>query len=137
LNAGQIDIGEPFVRQYLEYKLGQIITRLEIPVPPDYATRGDKRTLSTYIGAITDAVQLYQAANQCVLTSQQITDLQSHHMPSIMSNYVSHYETGVGTPFNAHALLGVLQNVDALADCFRFTDPNTSQTRYYRRLDRQ
>lgn len=25
LNAGQIDIGEPFVRQYLEYKLGQVI----------------------------------------------------------------------------------------------------------------
>ncbi|MGY4299769.1 ABC-type hemin transport system ATPase subunit [Bradyrhizobium sp. i1.4.4] len=52
LNAGQIDIGAPILRQYLEYKLGQIIAKLEIPVPPDYATRGDKRTLSTYIDAI-------------------------------------------------------------------------------------
>lgn len=96
LNAGQIDIGEPFVRQYLEYKLGQIITRLEVPVPPDYATRGDKRTLSTYVDAITAAVGLYQAAGRCVLSAQQIIDLQNHHMPSIMANYVSHYETGVG-----------------------------------------
>ncbi|MET3336354.1 ABC-type hemin transport system ATPase subunit [Bradyrhizobium japonicum] len=59
LNAGQIDIGAPILRQYLEYKLGQIIAKLEIPVPPDYATRGDKRTLSTYIDAIGEAVKLY------------------------------------------------------------------------------
>ncbi len=137
LNAGQIDIGEPFIRQYLEYKLGQIITRLEIPVPPDYATRGDKRTLSTYVDAITAAVSLYQAAGCCVLSAQQITDLRNHHMPSIMANYVSHYETGAGHPFNAYALLGVLQSVDALADCFCWTDPANNQRKYYRRLDRQ
>lgn len=137
LNAGQIDIGEPFVRQYLEYKLGQIITRLEVPVPPDYATRGDKRTLSTYVDAITAAVGLYQAAGRCVLSAQQIIDLQNHHMPSIMANYVSHYETGVGNPFNAYALLGILQSVDALADCFCWTDPANNQQKYYRRLDRQ
>tara|TARA_R110002012_G_scaffold2902_14_gene13923 strand:+ start:268 stop:2766 length:2499 start_codon:yes stop_codon:yes gene_type:complete len=137
LNAGQIDIGEPFVRQYLEYKLGQIITHLEIPVPPDYATRGDKRTLSTYIDAINAAVSLYNDAGRCVLSQQQITNLRNHHLPSIMANYVSHYETGAGNPFNAYALLGVLQSVDALADCFSWTDPATSQHRYYRRLDRQ
>lgn len=137
LNAGQIDIGEPFVRQYLEYKLGQIITRLEIPVPPDYATRGDKRTLSTYVDAITAAVALYKAAQRCVLSAQQITDLQNHHLPSIMANYVSHYETGTGDPFNAYALLGALQSVDALADCFCWTDPADNQRKYYRRLDRQ
>lgn len=32
LNAGQVDIGAPFLRQYLEYKLGRIISKLEIPV---------------------------------------------------------------------------------------------------------
>ena len=137
LNAGQIDIGEPFVRQYLEYKLGQIITRLEVPVPPDYATRGDKRTLSTYVDAITAAVALYQAAGRCVLSAQQVADLQNHHMPSIMANYVSHYDTGAGNPFNAYAWLGVLQSVDALADCFCWTDPANNQRKYYRRLDRQ
>jgi len=137
LNAGQIDVGEPIVRQYLEYKLGQIITRLEIPVPPDYATRGDKRTLSTYLGAITAAVSLYQAAGRCVLSTRQITDLQNYHLPSIMANYVSHYETGAGNPFSAYALLGILQSVDALADCFCWTDPANNQRKFYRRLDRQ
>ncbi|WP_245313789.1 hypothetical protein [Bradyrhizobium elkanii] len=38
----------------LEYKLGQLISKLEVPVPPDYATRGARRTLWTYIEAITD-----------------------------------------------------------------------------------
>lgn len=137
LNAGQIDIGAPFLRQYLEYKLGQIIAKLEVLVPPDYATRGDKRTLSTYIDAIGEAVKLYQAANRCVLTLQQITDLQNHHVPSIVGNFVSHYETGAGTPFNAYALLGVLQSIDALADCFTYVDPTSNQKRFYRRLDRR
>ncbi|BCA08000.1 AAA family ATPase [Bradyrhizobium diazoefficiens] len=137
LNAGQIDIGAPILRQYLEYKLGQIIAKLEIPVPPDYATRGDKRTLSTYIDAIGEAVKLYHAANRCVLTPQQIADLQNHHVPSIVGNFVSHYETGAGTPFNAYALLGVLQSIDSLADCFTYVDPSNGQKRYYRRLDRR
>jgi hypothetical protein len=135
LNAGQVDVGSPFVRQYLEYKLGQIITKLEIPVPPDYATRGDKRTLSTYVDAIIDAVTLYQAANRCVLAAQQLADLQNRHAPSIVANFVSHYETGAGTPFNAYALLGVIQSIDDLVDCFTFVDPATNQKRFYRRLD--
>lgn len=86
--------------------------------------------------AITAAVAIYQAAQRCVLSAQQITDLQNHHLPSIMANYVSHYETGAGNPFNAYALLGVLQSVDALADCFRWTDPADNRRKYYRRLDR-
>lgn len=137
LNAGQIDIGAPFVRQYLEYKLGQIITRLEVPVPPDYATRGDKRTLSTYLGAIGDAVELYTAANRCVLTTKQVNDLQTQYLPSIIGNFVSHYETGAGCPFNSYALLGVIKSIDYLADCFTYTDPGTAQKRFYRRLDKQ
>lgn len=137
LNTGQIDIGEPFLRQYLEYKLGQVITRLGILVPPDYATRGDKRTLSTYIDAITGAVMLYQAAGRCVLTAQQIADLQNRHASTIMANYVSHYESSAGTPFNAYALLGVLQSVDDLAACFMCTDPSDGHLKYYKALDRR
>ena len=104
-------------------------------MPPDYATCGDKRTLSTYIDAITDAVTLYQAAGRCVLLAQQINDLQNDHAPSIVGNFVSHYETGAGTPFNAYALLGVLQSIDDLGDCFTWVDPANSQKKYYRRID--
>ncbi len=85
--------------------------------------------------AITDAVSLFHAANRCVLSAQQIADLQQRHAPSIIANYVSHYETGAGNPFNAYALLGVLQSVDDLADCFSWVDPANQQKKYYRRLN--
>lgn len=139
LGAGQVDIGAPILRQYLEYKLGQIISKLEIPCPPDYATRGDKRTLSTYIDAITGAIDLYVAANRCVLSPAQINDIKNTHVPSIVGNFVSHYETGAGTPFNAHALLGVLQAIDSLAECFMWEDTSVNPPikRYYRNLDRK
>jgi hypothetical protein len=137
LNAGQVDFGAPFVRQYLEYKLGHIISKLQIPCPPDYTTRGDKRTLSTYLDAMVDAVDLYQAAGRCVLTQTQITDIKTTLVPSIVSNFVSHYETGTGTPFGAYALLGVLQSIDDLAECFKYTDttPSPPVKKFYRRLD--
>lgn len=137
LNAGQVDIAAPFVRQYLEYKLGYIISKLEIPVPPDYVTRASNRTVSTYLDAIGDMIDLYQAANKCVLTPQQVTDVKNTHAPAVIANYVSHYETGAGAPIGAYALLGVLQTIDALADCFTWTDPTKTppEKRYYRRLD--
>src|SRR5260370_39562410 len=116
-----------------------MISKLEIPCPPDYSTRGDKRTLSTYIDAIVDAVDLYQAAGRCVLGTQQIADIKNTHVPAIVGNFVSHYETGSGTPFGAYALLGVLQSIDAFADCFTWTD--TSQNRpiktFFKKLNRR
>jgi hypothetical protein len=139
LNAGQADIGAPLVRQYLEYKLGQIITRLQIPVPPDYATRGDRRTLSTYLGAITGSVDLFQKAGICVLSAQQVADLSSRYAPAVMANFVSHYETGAGTPVNAYALIGVVQSIDNLVACFTYQDTSQSPpaVKFYQRLDRR
>jgi len=69
-----------------------------------------------------------------VLAQQQISDLQTRHAAAIMTNYVSHYESNVGTPFNAYALLGVLQSVDDLATCFMWTDPSDGQLKYYKSL---
>jgi hypothetical protein len=56
-----------------------------------------------------------------------------------MANFVSHYETGAGTPFNAYALLGVVQSVDDLVDCFTYHDTSQSPPtmKFYQRLDRR
>lgn len=140
LQAGQIDIGAPLVRQYMEFKLSQIISRLQILVPPDYATRADKRTLSTYIDAISNAVELYKRAGMCVLTAQQINDISNTHVPSLVANFVSHYETGAGSPFSAYPLLGVLASIDDLSDCFTYMDTGSGTSpvkRFYKRLDKR
>ena len=138
LNQGSVDLAGPLVRQYLEYKLGYIIARLQIPVPPDYATRPDNRTLSTYFDAITRAVDLYEKAGECVLDAAQKTAVKQTHATSIIANCIAHYETSVGQPFTAHMLLGVLQDIDQYAENFRQIDPaNAGQRIYYRRLDKK
>ncbi|NLR71678.1 AAA family ATPase [Novosphingobium sp. ERN07] len=138
LNQGSVDLAGPLVRQYLEYKLGYIIARLQIPVPPDYATRPDNRTLSTYFDAITRAVDLYEKAGECVLNAAQKTAVKQTHATSIIANCIAHYETSVGQPFTAHMLLGVLQDIDQYAENFRQIDPaNAGQRIYYRRLDKK
>lgn len=138
LQAGQVDIGQPFVRLYLEFKLSQIISKLKIPVPPDYAIRSDQKTVGNALEAIKDAIDLYASANNLILTPQQQNDFANQHVPAIISNYVSHYETGGGMPINAHVLLGVLQSVDSLAECFRYDDTTVTPPvrKWYRSLKR-
>jgi hypothetical protein len=137
LNVGDVDLGGPLVRQYMEYKLGTIISKLQILVPPDYATRPDRRTLSTYIDAIVGAVKLYTAAGSCVLEPAQVAAVNHSAAASLMSNMVSHYETGAGNPLNAYALIGVLGEIDAYADNFTRADPQNANRRiFYKRLDR-
>ncbi|TXL76439.1 hypothetical protein FHP25_12395 [Vineibacter terrae] len=136
LLAGQVDIGQPFVRQYLEFKLSQIISKLKIPVPPDYAIRSDNKTVGNAIDAISAAIDLYDGCGKLVLSAQQKSDFRNQHVPAIIANYVSHYETGGGTPINAHVLLGVLQSVDDLAECFRYDDTSKTppERKWYRNL---
>lgn len=137
LNVGNVELGGLLVRQYMEYKLGYTISKLQVPVPPDYATRPDKRTLSTYLDAITNAVDLFHKAGTCVLDAAQIAAVGNTAVSSLMSNMVSHYETGTGQPLNAYAMLGVIGEIDAYAENFRRADPaNPSQRAYYKALNK-
>ena len=137
LNQGSVDIGAPLVRQYLEYKLGYIISKLEIPVPPDYATRPDNRTLSTYFDSITRATALYDKAGECVLDAAQKAAIKQTHATSIIANCIAHYETSAGQPFTAYMLLGLIQDIDTYAENFKQNDPkNPGQRIFCRRLDK-
>ena len=138
LAAGQVDIGAPLVRQYLEFQLSRIISKVKIPVPPDYAIKSDNRTVGNALDAIKDSLDLHKRANVLVLDPQQQADFSNRHVPAIIANYVSHYETGSGTPISAHVLLGVLQSIDDLVDCFKYDDTQVpSQRRWYRSLSQK
>lgn len=138
LSSGQIEIGAPLVRQYLEFQLSQIISKVNIPVPPDYAIKSDNRTVGNALDAIKDALSLHLKANMLILDGQQQADFNNRHVPAIIANYISHYETGSGTPITAHVLLGVLQSIDDLVECFRYDDTqNQSQRRWYRSLSQR
>jgi ABC-type dipeptide/oligopeptide/nickel transport system ATPase component len=120
LNAGQVTQAEPLVRQYLEYKLQQIIRKVAIPVPVDFAMKDQAQMVSNCIDAITDCVELHRKAGTLVLDQQQVTDLETVHVPALVGNWVSHYATGSGSSFSAPMLKGIITTIDTLADCFCF-----------------
>lgn len=122
----------------MEFQLSQIISKVKIPVPPDYAIKSDNRTVGNALDAIKNAINLHFQANMLVLDTQQQIDFNNRHVPAIIANYVSHYESGSGTPINAHVLLGVLQSIDDLVECFKCDDTqNPPQRRWYRSLSQK
>jgi hypothetical protein len=139
LSAGQISEAEPIVRQYLEYKLQQIIRKVNIPVPLDFAIKDTNKMVSNCLDAIKEAIDLHQRARALVLETQQVQDVINSHVPAIVSNWVSHYATGGSSSFSGPVLNGVISSIDDLADCFKYEDTSVSppQRKWYRSLSRR
>ena len=136
LSAGQINEAEPIVRQYLEYKLQQIIRKVNIPVPLDFAIKDTSKMVKNCLDAIKEAIDLHQKANTLVLDAQQVQDVLTSHVPAIVANWVSHYATGGSNSFSAPVLNGVINSIDSMSDCFMYDDTSVSPTvrRWYRSL---
>lgn len=126
LSAGQVTQAEPLIRQFLEYKLQQIIRKVDIPVPIDFAIKDASRMVSNCMDAIASAINLQKCAGSLVLDLQQVQDIDTTHVPAIIGNWVSHYETGSGGSLSAPVLGGVITTIDALAECFRYDDTTLS-----------
>jgi len=62
LNAGQVEEGALRLRPYLEYKLLEVVGRVSIPVPVDFALDDTKKQVQNALDAIQAAVTLHQAA---------------------------------------------------------------------------
>jgi hypothetical protein len=137
LNAGQVEDGALRLRQYLEYKLLEVIGRVNIPVPIDFALDDTKKQVQSALDAIQAAVALHQAAGSIALTAQQQAGLQAH-VASITGNFLTHYATGSTQAFSGSSLLGVVKAIDDYAECFMHEDPPSSGTlRFYRSLSRR
>ena len=136
LDAGQVTHAEPLIRQYLEYKLQQIIRKVDIPVPIDFAIKDTLRVVSNCLAAITSAIELHKKAGTLVLDTRQVQDIDTFHVPAIVGNWVSHYETGSGSSLSAPVLGGVIRSIDAFAECFRYDDASSGTTvrRWYKAL---
>lgn len=139
LSAGQVSQAEPLIRQYLEYKLQQIIRKVDIAVPIDFAIKDTSRMVSNCLDAITSAVELHKKAGTLVLDAQQVQDIDTSHVPAIVGNWVSHYETGSGSSLSAPVLGGVLRSIESLAECFQYNDASGGSTvrKWYRSLSKR
>lgn len=134
LNVGRVDEAAPRIRQYLEYKLENLILRLKIRVPFDVAHSSEKQMAQNLIDAIKEQIALHQAAGTLILDAAQVAGFNTA-VATIAGNYLSHWGTAQAQAFTAGSLLGVMQAIDALDACFSFEDPPASGSfRLYRSL---
>ncbi|KXV59863.1 hypothetical protein AD948_07285 [Acetobacter senegalensis] len=136
LQAGQVDFAKEGVRQYLEYRLSDLISKLRIPVPVDIAFNDDKHLSHEFLKAIEAAVKLRKAANMLTLDAAQEVGLNTN-MITIVSNFLSHWGTGQTAAFSGPSLLGVMQAIDDYCDCFTFEPAPGAPRRYYKTLSQR
>ena len=137
LNAGQVTQAEPLIRQYLEYRLQQIIRKVDIRVSIDFAMKDHSQMVQNCIDAITDRSHAStEGQYPSYSMPKQIHDFDTVHVPAIVGNWVSHYATGSASSFSAPMLKSVVTTVDALSECFRFDHISAGQTtrRWYKSL---
>lgn len=133
LQAGQADFAKEGVRQYLEYRLSDVISRLRIPVPVDVAFNDNKQLSSEFLAAIDAAVKLHLAAQSLVLDATQVAGLNAN-MVTIVGNFLSHWGTGQALSFSAPALLGVMRAIDDYCNCFMFQPTPGAPLQFYKSL---
>jgi hypothetical protein len=136
LNAGDTQQAEPLLRQYLEFKILEIIREVNVTVPLDFSIRDDRKMVQNGLKAIKGAMELHKRAGTLILNSAQINDFDNIHVPALISNWVSHYPTGSTASLSPHVLKNVLDTIDQVSDCFKY-DCNCSgsaRRRFYRNL---
>lgn len=137
LDTGNTDDAAPRIRQYLEFKLEEVISKVGIPVPIGIAFNDDKHMAKHLIDAIKAAVDLNDAAGRLILEPSQLAGLGTA-VATIVSNYLSHWSTGQTHAFTAPSLKGVMQAIENFAGCFQFEQPaGSGQYRYYRSLSQK
>lgn len=127
LHGGQTDVAEPLIRQYLEFKLLRLITKLRIPVPIDFVIKDTQKMVANALDAINTAIDLHRKAGNLVLDAVQVDDFEKRRVPAIVGNFTSHYATGSTSSFTPHLLIGVMNDIDALDECFKFDQSSNGQ----------
>jgi hypothetical protein len=88
------------------------------------------------LDAIKAAMDLHKAGNNLALEPTQVSDFDNIHVPALIANWVTHYATGSSSSLSPYVLMGVLDTIDDVSDCFKY-DCNCSITvrrRFYRKL---
>ncbi|KAB2764295.1 ATP-binding protein [Brucella anthropi] len=136
LQAGQADFAKEGVRQYLEYRLSDLISKLRIPVPVDVAFNDNKQLAGEFLDAIDAAVKLHKAGGSLILEPAQEAGLNAN-MATIVGNFTSHWGTGQALAFTAPALLGVMNAIDQYCDCFTFVPNPGDPGKFYKSLSQK
>lgn len=122
LDAGQVREAQPLMRQYLEFKLLQVIRKVSIPVPIDFAMKDHMRMVSNCLDAISSAIDMTDKAGLLILEAPQLSAIRTTYVPAIVGNWVNHYETASGASLSPAMLKSVLQAIDEFCECFKWDE---------------
>ena len=100
-----------------------------------------KQVVQDSLNAIQIDIQLHQHATTLILTPQQQNDSLNTLLPHMLSNMMAHFQTGAFAGINARVLQNVLDDVDKLADCFKYDcqcrQSGTTVRRFYRSMSQK
>ena len=134
-DAGEISDAGTHIRLYLEFKLMQIIRKVNIPVPLNFSSSEDFRTISRCFQAIESSILLHRDAGNLALDDERLNDVGVFPVPIQIGNFLSHYESGSAASLSESFLRGVIESVDEFADCFMYSDVHDkSSRRWYKSL---
>jgi hypothetical protein len=134
LSLGRLDEAARGIRMILEGKLLEIISRVNIPVPLDFAINDHTKMADAALKAIRLAIDLHKSAGNLIMTPSQQATFSTNAIAAI-GNFLSHYATGSTSTFSGSALSQVITAIDSLGACFQMEDPAGSGAwRYYKSL---
>ncbi|MDP8226862.1 MAG: AAA family ATPase [Candidatus Celaenobacter polaris] len=139
LSENDIVQASPLIRQYLEFKILEIIQRVNIPVPYDFSMRDDRKMAQNGLDAIKDALTLHKNAGTLIMDQNQVDDFQNVCVPTLITNWINHYATGITTSLSPYVLLNVLDTIDKVSDCFKYqcSCSGTTRKRFYKNLSKK
>jgi hypothetical protein len=91
---------------------------------------------NSLLDAIQAAIRLHTKAGDLILTAAQLKEIDTIHVPSLVGNWVAHYETGASASVSASVLSSIISTIEAFAECFRYDDTSSGATvrRWYSSL---
>jgi hypothetical protein len=136
LSTGDDNAAGPIVRQYLESAVLEVLRRLNIGVPVDFAVHDSRKMLDAGLTSIERAVGLHKAAGSLVLSQLQCDGITQVVLPATLGNSLAHFPTSAGHGLSVVVLEGAMARVDQFLECFQYecTCDGTSRKRFYRSL---
>ena len=120
----------------LEGKLLEIIAKVKIPVPLDFAITDQKKMPDNALRAIQDAIALHTAATTLKMNASQVASFTTNGV-TMVGKFLAHYATGSTSTFTSAALNQVLKAIDDLAQCFQIEVPvGSGNWKYFKSLDK-
>ena len=111
----------PFIRQYYESVLLQVIKKLDIPVPFIIGESTDRNTVHELLNAIERAINLYEKAEILAISKDDFSRARINCSAMIL-NQESHYSTAHFSSLSRDAYKKVINDIEELLQCFQYAD---------------